>query len=264
MEERDGMWRFCLLLLMAVLLCSWLAPVEAAEAAGVTTTVTTTATDAPAKDQFNFFSNAPVTDAAVVQLPPEKSRWLTLGGPIALFGFFFFICLLLRWFIPFREPNVEFSLRDLPVAAQRGIGMAAVLFGIAFFFGLAEVHYQVSLNGSTEAYFANMGRGKLIAFTHAHLFGFTMAFFIIGIPFSLHFNRLKIYQWVFPAGLAAALTDIISWWGIKYISPNFDYVTLWCGAVYGSAYLWMLIGVIRVMFFPNVRWLPDFLNERRD
>lgn len=216
-----------------------------------------------AAEKFDFFSNAPVTDAAVVQLPPEPSAWLTLGGPLGLLAFFFVACFLLRWFIPYRDPRVDFSLEDLPVAAQRGIGLATVLFGIAFFFGLAEVHYQLQLNGSTEAYFANMSRGKLIAFTHAHLFGFTTAFFIIGIPFSMHFGHIKLYQWVFPAGLAAALTDIISWWGIKYVSANFDYVTMFCGAVYGGAYLWMLIGIIRIMFFPRVRWLPDYINERR-
>lgn len=216
-----------------------------------------------AEQKFDFFSDAPVTDAAIVQVPPEPSAWLTTGGPIALVCFFLLICLLLRCFVPYRDPKVEFSLHDLPVAAQRGIGLATVLFGIAFFFGLAEVHYQIGLHGSTEAYFANMSQGKLIAFTHAHLFGFTTAIFIVGIPFSMHFNRLKVYQWVFPAALAAALTDIISWWGIKYVSPNFDYVTMFCGAVYGGAYLWMLVGIIRVIFFPGLRWLPDFINERR-
>lgn len=216
-----------------------------------------------AKDNFDFFSNAPVTDAAVVVLPPEPSHWLTIGGPIALIAFFFLVCLLLRLFIPYHNPKGRFSLHDLPVAAQRGIAMSTVLFGIAFFFGLAEVHYQVHLNGSTKAFFDNMGQGTLIAFSHVHLFGFTMAIFLVGIPFSLHFNRLKIYQWVFPAALTAALTDVISWWGIKYVSENFDYVTMFCGAVYGGAYLWMLIGLIRVLCFPSVRWLPDYINERR-
>ncbi|MEO6699523.1 MAG: hypothetical protein ABIR53_07300 [Paraperlucidibaca sp.] len=212
---------------------------------------------------FDFFSNAPIHDAAIVQLPPEPSAWLSIGGPIALILFFFAICFLLRWFIPYKDPKLSFSLRDLPVAAQRGIGLSTILFGLAFFFGLAQVHYQIGLHGSTDAYFANMSQGKLIAFTHAHLFGFTTAIFIIGIPFSMHFNRLNWYQWVFPAALAAALTDIVSWWGIKYISPNFDYVTMACGAVYGGAYLWMLIGMIRVIFFPNLRWFPDYLNEQR-
>lgn len=213
--------------------------------------------------EFDFFSDAPISDASIIQLPPEPSAWLSVGGPIALVFMFLAICFLLRWFIPYKDPKLSFSLRDLPVAAQRGIGLATILFGVAFFFGLAQVHYQIGLHGSTEAYFANMSHGKLISFTHAHLFGFTTAIFIIGIPFSMHFNRLNWYQWVFPAGLAAAMTDIVSWWGIKYISPNFDYVTMACGAVYGGAYLWMLIGMIRVIFFPQLRWFPDYLNEQR-
>lgn len=218
-----------------------------------------------AEDGFDFFSDEPVASALILSTPEPLSAWITVGGPLALIAFFFLICWLLRWFIPFKEQTLSFSLQDLPVAAQRGIGLAAVLFGVAFFFGLWQAYYQVSLHGSTDAYFEAMTKAKLITFTHAHLFGFTTAFFIIGIPFSMHFHRVWFYQWVFPAGLAAALTDILSWWGIKYLSPNFDYVTMACGVIYGGCYLIMLIGVIRIMFFPNVRWLPDFINEgRRD
>ena len=41
---------------------------------------------------------------------------------------------------------------------------------------------------TAEAYFAQMSLGKLVAFTHAHLFGFTTSFFIVGIPFSLIYD----------------------------------------------------------------------------
>lgn len=213
--------------------------------------------------EINFFSDQPVPEDAIVQLATEPSAWLTVGGPIALTLFFFFVCFMLRYFIPYKDPKVVFSLQDLPVAAQRGIGLATILFGIAFFFGLTEVHLQLQIHGGTDEYFANMTTAKLVAFTHAHLFGFTTAIFIVGIPFSMHFNSVGVYQWVFPAALAAAFTDIISWWGIKFVSPNFDYITMACGAVYGGAYLWMLIGLVRVIFFPTVKWLPDYINEQR-
>lgn len=216
-----------------------------------------------AGDDFNFFSDQPIPEAAIVHVDPPKPAWMTIGGPVALLSFFFLLCLVVKWFIPYRETALRFDLHDLPVAAQRGIGMAVVLFGIAFCFGGLEVSYQMGLHGSAEAYFGQMSQGKLIAFTHAHLFGFTTSFFIIGIPFSLHFNRLKFYQWVFPVGLAASLTDIISWWGIKYVSGNFEYITFWCGLVFSVCYMWMLIGLIRVLFFPSVKWFPDFINEDR-
>ncbi len=214
-----------------------------------------------ADENFDFFSDQPIAEESLIIVPPEKPAWMTIGGPIALVCFFFMACWMVRWLIPFKQTALTFNLHDLPIAAQRGIGMAVVLYGIALFFGGWEAHYQVTLHGDAHAYFQQMGMGKLIAFTHAHLFGFTTSFFIVGIPFSLHFSRLKVYQWIFPIGLIASLTDIISWWGIKFVSANFEYITWSCGLAFTICYLWMLIGLVRVIFFPSVKWFPDFINE---
>lgn len=219
---------------------------------------------APAQgDNFDFFSDKPVEGAEVVQLPPEKSAWITVGGPIALLVFFFALDLLIWWLVPFSDMSIELNLRNLPVAVKRGIAMAVVMFGIAFCFGASEIAYQLNLHGSAEAYFAQMSLGKLIAFTHAHLFGFTTSFFIIGIPFSLQFNHIRLYQWVFPVGLAASITDVMSWWGIKFLSPNFEWVSMFCGVLFGTSYLWMLIGLLRVLLFPEVIWASDKDREER-
>lgn len=214
-----------------------------------------------AEEGFDFFSEQPLAEESLIIVPEEKPAWMTIGGPVALLVFFFGACFLVKWLIPFKQTGLSFNLHDLPIAAQRGIGMAVVLYGIALVFGGVEAHYQITLNGGAREYFEQMGLGKIIAFTHAHLFGFTTSFFVVGIPFSLHFNRLKIYQWIFPIGLIASLTDIISWWGIKYVSGNFEYITWCCGAVFSVCYIWMLVGLVRVLFFPNVKWLPDFINE---
>lgn len=210
-----------------------------------------------ASDNFDFFSDAPVQSAEVVELPPEKSKWISLAGPLALFGFFFGVLAIIWWLVPFSSHSVDINLRELPPAAKRGIALAVTMFGIAFCFGASEIWYQLRLHGSAEAYFAQMSLGKLIAFTHAHLFGFTTSFFIIGIPFSMQFNQIKSYQWVFPAGLAASLTDVASWWGIKFLSPNFEWVSMFCGIVFSVSYLWMLIGLLRVLLFPDVIWASD-------
>jgi len=210
-----------------------------------------------AQQNFDFFSDAPVQSTEVIELPPEKSRWLTIGGPIALLALFFGMLVQIWWLVPFDSHSIDLNLRNLPPAAKRGIAMAVGMFGVAFCFGAAEIWYQLRIHGSAEAYFAQMSLGKLIAFTHAHLFGFTTSFFIVGIPFSLQFNQIKTYQWVFPAGLAASLTDVMSWWGIKFVSPNFEWVSMFCGIVFSSTYLWMLIGLLRVLLFPDVIWASD-------
>ncbi|MGQ0701283.1 MAG: hypothetical protein ACT4PZ_23935 [Panacagrimonas sp.] len=222
-----------------------------------TTSVAADAAPRNAADQFDFFSDAPVQSTEIVELPPEKSKWLTVGGPLGLLTLFFAMLFQIWWLVPFEKHSLELNLRHLPPAAKRGIAMAVGMFGVAFCFGAAEIGYQLQIHGSAEAYFAQMSLGKLIAFTHAHLFGFTTSFFIVGIPFSMQFNHLKLYQWVFPAGLAASLTDVMSWWGIKFVSPNFEWVSMFCGIVFGVSYLWMLIGLLRVLLFPEVIWISD-------
>ena len=213
--------------------------------------------ETPAQDEFDFFSEAPVESAEVVELPPEKSAWITVGGPLALLAVFGLILFINWWSVPFDDHSVELNLRDLPPAAKRGIAMAVVMFGFAFVFGASEIWYQLQLHGSAEAYFAQMSLGKLIAFTHAHLFGFTTCFFIIGIPFSMQFNHIPLYQWMFPVGLAASVVDVMSWWGIKYLSINFEYISMLCGILFSVTYLWMLIGLLRVLLFPEVIWASD-------
>lgn len=211
--------------------------------------------------QFDFFSDAPIAEEELIVVPPAKTVWEDIVAPMALVVFFFLSCFLIKWFFPFKQTGMDFNLHDLPIAAQRGIGTAVILYGIALVFGGMVAHYKVGLSGDAPTYFAQMGEGKLMAFTHAHLFGFTTSFFIVGIPFSLHFNRLRVYQWIFPVGLIASLTDIISWWGMKYVSENFQYITWACGLIFSVCFMWMLIGLVRVLFFPKVKWFPDFINE---
>lgn len=223
-----------------------------------------TAPAAPGSDEeFDFFSDAPVESADVVELPPEKSAWVTVGGPAALIGFFFFLIGFFWWMVPFKPHTLDINLHDVPTGVQRGIAMATVLFGIAFCFGASEIWYQLRLHGSTEAYFAQMSLGKLIAFTHAHLFGFTTSFFIIGIPFSLQFNHLWPYQWVFPVGLSASVTDVMSWWGIKFLSESFEWVSVFCGVVFSLSYLFMLVALLRVLLFPEIIFVSDKDREQR-
>lgn len=214
-------------------------------------------------DNFDFFSDQPIAPEQLVQLPPEKSRWITVGGPVALIGFFFLQMFFYWWMVPFQLSKADISLQDFPTGAKRGIAMALALFGIAFCFGASEIWYQLQLHGSADAYFAQMSLGKLIAFTHAHLFGFTTSFFIIGIPFSMQFNHLWPYQWIFPVGLAASLTDVMSWWGIKYGAPSFEWVSFFCGLLFSGSYLWMLIGLERVLLFPEVIWRSDKDRDAR-
>tara|TARA_B100002019_G_scaffold211142_1_gene183904 strand:- start:525 stop:1274 length:750 start_codon:yes stop_codon:yes gene_type:complete len=216
---------------------------------------------AHAQDDLSVLDALDMDDLVEVEPPPPA--WQSIGSPIALGAFFFFVLWLGRLAVPFRVSKESLTLFYFPTGVKRGLALAITLYGIAFAFGAAEIAYQLHLHGSAEAYFANMSQGKLIAFTHAHLFGFTTSFLVIGIPFSMQFNHLWIYQWVFPIGLAAALTDVMSWWGIKYVSPNFEVISIVCGILFSLSYLYMLIGLLRVLLFPQVIWATDKDREER-
>lgn len=214
----------------------------------------TETTPLPAED--NLLENLDLQEG-VVEVPPETSQWLSIGGPIALAGFAIFILVFFKLVVPFTVSEESLNLHHYPTGVKRGLAMTVVFFGIAFCFGASEIFYQLQLHGTTEEYFRQMSLGKLIAFTHAHLFGFTTSFLIIGVPFSMQFNHIPIYQWIFPVGLTASIIDVMSWWGIKYVSPNFDIITMGCGIVFSLSYLYMLLGILRVLLLPNVILASD-------
>jgi hypothetical protein len=208
-------------------------------------------------DGGDFLSEMEIAEDEIVELPPEPSILVSHAAPIGLGLFFVFLIWLNRKTVPFAVSKESLQLRNYPTGVKRGLAMATVLYGIAFFFGALEIVYQLNMQGTAEAYFANMSLGKLIAFTHAHLFGFTTSFIIIGVPFSMQFNHVKVYQMVFPIGLIAALVDVMSWWGIKYVHPNFEHISMVCGILFSLSYMIMLIGLVRVLIFPEVIWRTD-------
>lgn len=211
----------------------------------------------------DFELDIDINEAELVELPPEKPAWMTVGGPIALGLFLVALLWLNKVTVPFKVSEESLLLYHYPTGVKRGLALAVILYGVAFLFGSLEIVYQLHLNGSAEQYFANMSQGKLIAFTHAHLFGFVTSFLIVGIPFSMQFNHLRYYQWFLPVGLAAAFTDVISWWGIKYVSPNFEHISMLCGILFAASYLFMLVGLLRVLLFPHVIWYSDKDAEER-
>jgi hypothetical protein len=198
-----------------------------------------------------------MTADGVIEIPEAPSAWLTLGGPLALALLFVAIILLNKLLVPFRASREDLTLYHYPTGVKRGLALALCLYGIAFLVGASEIPYQVHLHGSSREYFRQLSLGKMIAFTHAHLFGFTTEFVVIGVPFSMQFNHLSPYQWIFPIGLAACFVDVVSWWGIKYVGQSFVVVSIACGAVFSVCYLYMLVGLLRVLLFPQVVWKSD-------
>lgn len=221
-----------------------------------------------AEEGFDFGEGDFLTDIEIVAdelvaVPEAPSMLMTTVAPLGLAAFFLFMIWLNKVTVPFKVSKEDLLLYHYPTGVKRGLAMALTMYGIAFAFGALEAWYQVHVNGSAEAYFANMSTGKLIAFTHAHLFGFTTSFLVIGVPFSMQFNHLRYYQIIFPIGLISALVDVMSWWGIKFIHPNFEYVSIFCGIMFSLSYLYMLLALLRVLLLPHMILFSDKDGKER-
>ena len=202
-------------------------------------------------------------EEGLVEVPEEPSILYTHIGPALLLLFGIVLVGSMRWTIPFKGNIKPTLLYHMPVGIRRGIAMAVTMYGVAFVLGASEIAYQLHIHGSAEEYFANMSLGKLIAFSHGHLFGFTTSFLIVGIPFSLQFAHMRYYQIIMPIGLGAALIDVMSWWGIKYVHINFEFVSMVCGILFSLSYMYMLIALLRVILFPHIIIFSDSDAEER-
>ena len=70
-------------------------------------------------DDFDFFSDQPIAEDQLVELPPPRSAWVTVGGPVALLGFFFLQMFFYWWMVPFQVSKVDVNLHDFPTGAKR-------------------------------------------------------------------------------------------------------------------------------------------------
>lgn len=215
----------------------------------------------------DIFADIDMDEGVVEIVEPEPVAtefWADTAAPIGLILLFFIILLFFRQMVPFK-PHREYPLlHDYPTGVVRAIAMASLFYGIAFGLGAYRAYLGVEFYEGTSAdYFANMDKMKLVGFSHAHLFGFTTSFLIIGIPFTLNFAHIRLYQLILPIGLTASFIDVASWWGIKYISPNFIWASIFCATLFTLSYMIMLIGLLRVSLFPGIRWRTD-RRERPD
>ena len=64
-------------------------------------------------------------------------------------------------------------------------------------------------------------------------------------------------------GLGACVSGVGWWWGRKFLAPSFEWVSRCCGLVFRLSYLWMLIGRLRTLLFPELIWASDKDREER-
>jgi hypothetical protein len=140
----------------------------------------------------------------------------------------------------------RFALADWPVVLKLClIPFVLSLLGTHFFAALT-VYYQTRIAQlTTPEYWANVGVGKLLSNSHAHLFAhatlylsMTFLFFLSRAPN----NSKRIFPFL---ALWGAIFDILSWWATKYWGAEWEILSAVSGTAFTFSFLFMAFYILR-------------------
>lgn len=136
----------------------------------------------------------------------------------------------------------NFNLKKSPLGFKLLVTVFLLGLGLAQGLGMTMAYIQTKVvNTSAEEYFSYLKPTKLVSLSHPHFFGYSVLYFMTGL-FFLFTNQNKVIKTILPGLVVfAALSDIISWWGIKYVSPQIEILTLGAGIIFGGGFFYMAI-----------------------
>lgn len=143
----------------------------------------------------------------------------------------------------------------LPLISKWPPGLRVALIPLLSAYALTHALSAVSVfyntqivNASTEVYFENMGIGRLASLSHAHFFAHATMYFLLAtlVQFS---GRGFIFVVIAPLlALWAGIFDVISWWGLKVVSPQFETLSALSGAAFSLSFLVMSYAILASAF----------------
>lgn len=145
------------------------------------------------------------------------------------------------------DPQKDYMrMTDLPVALRVATLPLLAGYALTHAFAAGSVYYNTLVaNASTMSYFEVMGRGRLFSLSHAHLFAHATMYFILAALVQLSGRKFVPTVLAPMAALWAGVFDVFSWWGLKEVSPNFEWLSIACGSIFSLGFLVMAYAIIR-------------------
>jgi len=139
-----------------------------------------------------------------------------------------------------QKREMPFQLSQLPPAAK----LIPTIFLITFFFvhiiALTDAMIQSKVIAkNVHEYFHFMKYSRLLGLSHSHIFGHTVMYTLVAIPFA--FTSWKEFTKALLISLAMimAVQDVGSWWLIKYFGEEFEIISMVSGMTFTSCFLLM-------------------------
>jgi len=161
---------------------------------------------------------------------------------LAVLALFVCIYLSVRWAKKASPKNFpdSFLIRNWPAALRVALVPLIVSFALTHAFSVASVLYNTKIaNSTTDAYFQAIGVGRLFSLSHAHLFAHATMYFLLAFLAQLTGARRFVTLYAPLGALWAGVFDVVSWWGFKKLSPNFEVLSALSGSMFSFGFLIM-------------------------
>ena len=128
-------------------------------------------------------------------------------------------------------PRSRWTIHDLPSSQRLLLVLSVSTTMVVQAIGATTAFVQTHVvHESTLEYFQYLSHVRLLGTSHAHIFGFLVLYGIIGIAISLSSGNERLKCFVIATMLWAGIFDVLSWWGIKELSPRFEWLSIITGA----------------------------------
>lgn len=197
-------------------------------------------------DALNL-ANAQTANSA--QVWSSSVVMLMVGGAIVVLGILIVVSVRLALRLGAEESIPAKRLRHLSAPAKLLCFMVFVslLVAQAVAAGAVFMHTQV-INESTWHYFQRLSEARLLGTSHSHIFGFAVMYGVIGLMLTMTGARMRTKCFLIAAIMWGGLFDVLSWWGMKAISPQFEWLTIVTGTTTGIGSLVAFVLVARELF----------------
>lgn len=152
------------------------------------------------------------------------------------------ISLLIAWLATKKKviKKSTFKLNSLPSAAK----LIPTIFLVTFFFvhiiALTDAMVQSRVIAkSAYEYFHFTKYSRLLGLSHSHIFGHTVMYTLVAIPFAFTRWSEFIKALLITGAMISAFFDVGSWWLIKYFGEEFEIISMVSGMTFSGCFLIM-------------------------
>lgn len=169
----------------------------------------------------------------------------------SIFLFFFCVWASVTWVNKnsIHKKDTFYKIKNAPFLLKASLLPTLLAFALTHVFSAISVYYNTKIaNPSTVLYFQAMGVGRLSSLSHAHFFAHATMYLIMAFLVQMA-EGSKLSMVVAPLlALWAGIFDVVSWWGIKMLSPHFEYLAMLTGMSFSLSFLFMAFRILKSSF----------------